>query len=383
MGTICLQHYNSPVGPLVLGDYEGQLCLCDWAASQGHKKNLRRVMTTLKAKTELRSTDLTLKAVGELEEYFGGRRRQFDLPIRLCGTTFQMEVWEALQHLSFGQTLTYGEMAAHIGRPKAIRAVGAAVRVNAISVIVPCHRVVGAGGKLVGYAGGIDVKRALLRIENARPTMFGPENLSLQRIEDTDIWQQMMSGKPYNAAHPRLIEELNRTKRRVADYNATAPTDLNALSYKIKKLLGQTGENIKVIQPFRCDYGRNIRVGENFFANFGFTVLDEATVTIGNDVFIGPNVDIYTACHPLDPKQRNRQVEWSLPVTIGDNVWIGGHVTILPGVSIGSGSTIGAGSVVVKDIPNDVVAVGNPARVVKHLGEKKKAKKRPRTKKQS
>lgn len=375
MATIFLQYYNSPVGKLVLGDYEGQLCLCDWAASQSHQKTLRRVINTLKSKTEQRSTDLTLKAVGELEEYFSGRRKQFDLPIKLCGTPFQTTVWEELTHLSFGQTLSYGEMAARIGKPKAMRAVGAAVRVNAISIIVPCHRVVGASGKLVGYAGGIDVKRALLRIENANPTMFGPEQIDLQRIEDTEIWKEMMSGKPYNAAHPRLIEALNRNKKRIADYNTTEATNANALAFKIKKILGSTGEHLKVIQPFYCDYGRNIHVGENFFANFCLTILDEGLVTIGDNAFIGPNVGIYTACHPTDPKSRNKQVEWALPVTIGDNVWIGGHVTILPGVSIGSGTTIGAGSVVTRDIPSNVVAVGNPARVVKHLDAKKKRKK--------
>lgn len=376
MGTICLQYYNSPVGQLALGDHEGRLCLCDWTASRTHQKTLRRVANALKCKTEQRSTDLTLKAVGELEEYFSGQRKQFDLPIELSGTDFQLSVWRELQHISFGQTITYSEMAARIQRPKAMRAVGAAVRINAISVIVPCHRVLGVGGKLVGYAGGIDVKRSLLRIENANPTMFGPEKMDLQRIEDTEIWQQMMSGEPYNAAHPRLIEELNRNKKRLADYNATSATDLNALSFKIKKILGHTGSQVKVLQPFYCDYGRNIHVGENFFANFCFTVLDEARVSIGDNAFIGPNVGIYTACHPTDPKSRNRQVEWALPVTIGDNVWIGGHVTILPGVTIGSGTTIGAGSVVTRDIPDNVVAVGNPARVVKHLNQKKKKKKK-------
>ena len=115
------------------------------------------------------------------------------------------------------------------------------------------------------------------------------------------------------------------------------------------------------------DYGCNIFVGRCFFANFNFTVLDEAPVTIGDDCFIGPNVSIYTACHSTDPVERNSRREWAKPVTIGDNVWIGGSVTILPGVTIGSNVTIGAGSVVVKDIPDGCVAVGNPCRVVKML----------------
>jgi len=374
METVYLHHYNSPAGQLVIGDHAGRICLCDWVDGTRKAFGQKKVLASLKAKAERRSTDLTLKAVGELEEYFSGSRREFDLPIELCGTEFQTDVWNALRELRYGQTVSYQQLAAHIGRPKAVRAVGAAARANAISIIVPCHRVVGARGKLVGYAGGIDVKRSLLRLENAQPTMFGPDAETLQRIEDTEIWRQMLSGNPYNAAHPRLIEEINKVKLRVADYNATKPTDRLALTAKIKRLLGHTGSEIKVIQPFYCDYGRNISVGESFFANFSLTILDEGHVTIGDNAFIGPNVGIYTACHPLEPKDRNRQIEWSRPVTIGDNVWIGGNVTILPGVTIGSGVTIGAGSVVVKDVPDNVVVAGNPARIIKRIGEKKKCK---------
>lgn len=372
MGTVCLQYYDSPLGTLAIGDYEGELCFCDWRDNQYRSSTWRRVLSMLKARTEERSTELTLKAVGELTEYFSGRRKTFDLPLRLCGTAFQVEVWKALQDINYGQTFSYQQLAERISRPKAVRAVGAAAKANVLSIIVPCHRVLGAGGKLVGYVGGIDAKRALLRLENAEPTMFGPDNDNLQRIEDTEIWHEMMSGKPYHAAHERLISELNRVKELIADYNITKPTDHRALTFKIKKLLGKTGNNIKVLQPFYCDYGRNIHVGENFFANFGLTILDEALVTIGRNAYIGPHVNIYTACHPLDPKQRNRDIEWSLPVTIGDSVWIGGNATILPGVTIGSGVTIGAGSVVTKNVPDDVVVAGNPARIIKRLGKKKK-----------
>ena len=136
----------------------------------------------------------------------------------------------------------------------------------------------------------------------------------------------------------------------------------------LKGLLGHVADNEFIInQPFRCDYGKQISVGRRFFANFNFTVLDEARVTIGDDCFIGPNVSIYTACHSTDPVERNNRKEWAMPVSIGDNVWIGGSVTILPGVNIGNNVTIGAGSVVVHDIPDNSVAVGNPCRVVRTI----------------
>lgn len=374
METVYIQYYNSPLGSLVLGDYGGRLCFCDWKNNRNRSSVWRKVLSRLKARTEERSTDLTLKTVGELEEYFAGRRQSFDIPLFLCGTDFQKLVWNALCAMNYGETITYQQLAERIGRAKAVRAVGAAARLNVLSIVVPCHRVMGAGGKLTGYVGGLEAKRALLRLENANPTMFGRDVQSLERIEDSEIWREMMSGKPYHADNARLVDELNRVKLLVADYNLTKPTDRSALTFKIKKLLGSTGENIKVIQPFYCDYGRNIHVGENFFANFGMTILDEARVSIGRDAFIGPNVNIYTACHPTDPKTRNKQIEWSLPVEIGDNVWIGGNVTILPGVTVGSGVTIGAGSVVVKDVPDNVVVVGNPAKIVKRLKDKKKRK---------
>jgi maltose O-acetyltransferase len=126
-------------------------------------------------------------------------------------------------------------------------------------------------------------------------------------------------------------------------------------------------DDFLIIQPFYCDYGKQIRIGKRFFANFNFTVLDEAPVTIGDDCFIGPNVSIYTACHSTNPVERNSRREWSKSVRIGDNVWIGGSVTILPGVTIGDNVTIGAGSVVVKDIPSNSIAVGNPCKVIKSI----------------
>lgn len=179
--------------------------------------------------------------------------------------------------------------------------------------------------------------------------------------------EKMLSGEVYYACDPLLIKELNACKDLLQQYNNLRPTDLNARREMLQQILGACDEHVFINQPFYCDYGKHIRVGKRFFANFHFTVLDEATVTIGDDAFIGPNVSIYTACHSTDPAERNTRMEWAKPVSIGNNCWIGGSVTILPGVSIGNNCTIGAGSVVVHDIPDNSIAVGNPARVVKKI----------------
>ncbi len=180
-------------------------------------------------------------------------------------------------------------------------------------------------------------------------------------------WEKMLCGERYKAATPEFWEKLDRTKDLCQDYNNLRSTDTASRRALIRKIIGKTGENIKVEQPFYCDYGCNISVGENFFSNFNLTILDEALVTIGDNCFIGPNVGLYTACHPLEPAERNEGIEWAEPISIGNSVWIGGGVTICPGVTIGDNCVIGAGSVVVKDIPANSVAVGNPARVVKKV----------------
>lgn len=180
-------------------------------------------------------------------------------------------------------------------------------------------------------------------------------------------WRKMLNGEVYDALYPPFIELLKAVRRRLHEYNSVTPDNTTRLDEIIREILGSCGHRITVIPPFRCNYGCNIHVGENFFANFNLTVLDEARVEIGNDVFLGPNIGIYTACHPLNPEERNTGAEWAEPVRIGDSVWIGGGTTILPGVTIGSGTTIGAGSVVTRDIPANVLAVGNPCRVIRHL----------------
>ena len=180
--------------------------------------------------------------------------------------------------------------------------------------------------------------------------------------------EKMLAGLIYDATSPELIAELQNTREILYEFNTLRPSETLRMRDILKGLLGYTGDDDFIInQPFRCDYGNQIRIGKRFFANFNFTVLDEAPVTIGDDCFIGPNVSIYTACHSTNPVERNTRQEWAKPVTIGHNVWIGGSVTVLPGVTIGDNVTIGAGSVVVSDIPSSTVAVGNPCRVVRHI----------------
>ena len=180
--------------------------------------------------------------------------------------------------------------------------------------------------------------------------------------------EKMLVGLVYDAVAPELQEGLQATREALYEFNMLRPSEAQRMKEILKGLLGHTSDdNFLINQPFRCDYGKQISIGKRFFANFNFTILDEAPVTIGDDCFIGPNVSIYTACHSTDPVERNTRQEWAKPVTIGNNVWIGGSVTILPGVTIGDNVTIGAGSVVTRDIPSNTVAVGNPCKVVKNL----------------
>lgn len=180
-------------------------------------------------------------------------------------------------------------------------------------------------------------------------------------------WRKMLDGEIYEATHPRFLEMLQETRVKIKEFNDLHPDCIDERNEIARSMFGSIGDHFHINPPLRCDYGCNIHLGDYFFANFNLTILDEAEVTIGDHAFIGPNVSIYTACHPLSPTERNTGVEWAEPVTIGNNVWIGGSVTILPGVTIGDNVVIGAGSVVTRDIPSDVVAAGNPARVIKTL----------------
>ncbi|WP_302014011.1 sugar O-acetyltransferase [uncultured Akkermansia sp.] len=183
-------------------------------------------------------------------------------------------------------------------------------------------------------------------------------------------WNNMLAGRLYHAQDPDLTAARLRARQLVFRYNQSAPGEEGLRREVAAELFGRMGEGCYLEPPLRCDYGFNIRLGDRVYVNFNLVVLDCAAVTIGNDVLIGPNVGIYTAGHPVDPDLRREGLEFALPVTIEDGVWIGGHAVIAPGVRIGRNSVIGAGSVVTKDIPANVVAVGNPCRVIRPITEK-------------
>lgn len=191
-------------------------------------------------------------------------------------------------------------------------------------------------------------------------------------MEDKEVfereWSKMLNGEIYEATHPEFLRRLEVVRELLWEYNSLKPSEGVRRDEIIRGLLGSCGKQYHINQPFRCDYGCNIHVGEGFFANFNLTILDEAEVRIGDNVFIGPNVSMYTACHPLDPIARRSGVEWAEPITIGNDVWIGGGATIVPGVTIGDGAVIGAGSVVTRDVPANTVVAGNPAKAIRKLG---------------
>ena len=179
-------------------------------------------------------------------------------------------------------------------------------------------------------------------------------------------YQKMLARELYDAGDKELMHMRISARALMHVYNQTA-YDKQQREMLLQKLLGKIGINTDIQTPFFCDYGCHIEVGDNFFANFNCVFLDCNYIKIGNNVFLGPNVQIYAAYHPVAAVERIKGPEFASPVTIGDNVWIGGGSIICAGVTIGENTTIGAGSVVVKDIPANVVAVGNPCRVIKNL----------------
>ncbi|MFF3849350.1 sugar O-acetyltransferase [Streptomyces sp. NPDC002328] len=179
--------------------------------------------------------------------------------------------------------------------------------------------------------------------------------------------ERMLAGDLYIADDPEIAERQQRAVRLAARYQAAYTEDARAAEPVLAELLGSVGEGAHVRPPLYVDYGSNISIGARTFVNYNLTALDVARITVGEDCQIGPNVQLLTPTHPLEPQPRRDKLEAALPVTIGDNVWLGGGVIVCPGVTIGDNSVIGAGAVVTKDIPANVVAVGNPARPVREI----------------
>ena len=185
--------------------------------------------------------------------------------------------------------------------------------------------------------------------------------------------EKMAAGELYQAMGKELTAERQYAKEQLHIYNNLEPSKIKARNQLLKKLLGQTSSRFFIEPPFRCDYGYHIFLGDNFYANYNLTILDCAPVHIGDNVMIGPNVSLFTAGHPVHPEPRVAGWEFAKPIHIGDNSWIGGNTVINPGVTIGKNTVIGSGSVVTKDMPDNVIAAGNPCRVIREISDRDKA----------
>ena len=187
------------------------------------------------------------------------------------------------------------------------------------------------------------------------------------RTDDRSQRERMLAGDLYIAGDPQLAEEYQRAMRLMEQFNGSPAADPGERRRLLEELLGHIGEGTEIRPPLYVDYGHQISVGARTFVNFGLTALDVAAITIGDDVQIGPHVQLLTPTHPVDPSLRQAKWEAAAPIVIRDGVWLGGGCIVLPGVAIGPNTVVGAGAVVTRDLPANVVAVGNPARVVRHL----------------
>jgi maltose O-acetyltransferase len=178
---------------------------------------------------------------------------------------------------------------------------------------------------------------------------------------------RMLAGELYIADDPQLAADSRRALTLTREFNASDPTDPEARLALLRELLGSLGEGTEIRPPLYCDYGYQTHVGSRTFINFGVVLLDVATIRIGDDVQVGPNVQFLTPTHPVEAEPRRAKWEAAKPIRVGDNVWLGGGVIVCPGVSIGENTVVGAGAVVVRDLPANVIAVGNPARVIRSL----------------
>lgn len=179
--------------------------------------------------------------------------------------------------------------------------------------------------------------------------------------------ERMLAGRLYSPFDEELAKDNKRARRLTREFNNATEDEMDRRTSLLQSLFKAAGDKIYIEPPFRTDYGCNTVIGDNFYANYDCIIIDVCPVTIGNNVFLGPRVGIYTATHPIDAAVRNSLIESGLPISIGDDVWVGGNTVINPGVTIGSNVVIGSGSVVVKDIPSGVVAVGNPAKPIRDI----------------
>ena len=186
--------------------------------------------------------------------------------------------------------------------------------------------------------------------------------------------EKMINGMEYNSSDRDLALMRDKAKDLCIDYNMLKSNQLKEKKYIIKKLLSKIGNDFFITAPFYCDYGFNIEAGNNFYVNYNCVILDCAKVKFGDNVFIAPNCGFYTAGHPLDIERRNSYIEYAYPITVGDNVWIGANTVVVGGIKIGNGAVIGAGSVVVKDIPDNVLAFGNPCKVIREITDEERKK---------
>lgn len=181
--------------------------------------------------------------------------------------------------------------------------------------------------------------------------------------------QRMLNGYPYQANDLLLSKERLKVRKLIKKYNDSSPSEIRKRTKLLYKILGARGNKCIIHPPFYCDYGYNIEVGENFFANYNCILLDVNRIIIGKNVMLAPNVIVTTAGHPIHPESRNSGFEYGKPIKIGNNVWLGANVVVNPGVSIGNNVVIGSGSIITHDIPDNVVCVGNPIHIVREITE--------------
>lgn len=188
-------------------------------------------------------------------------------------------------------------------------------------------------------------------------------------------WEKCQNGYLYDANYDKAIGDARSECADLCyEFNMCKPSDIEKQNELLHRIIGEIKGDIVITAPFYCDYGMNVSVGNNFYTNHNCTILDGAKVTFGDNVFVAPNCVFSTAGHAIDAEQRAKGLEIALPISVGNNVWIGANVSVLPGVTIGDNTIIGAGSVVNKDIPSNVIAVGNPCKVIRNVTEKDKEK---------